>query len=62
MTRGEKMVVSIDLKTGVVTEIEPMTDRDHEKLAEIIKQLYRLNQRQEKIKRIKSLMEGGEEK
>lgn len=62
MTRGEKMVVSIDLKTGVVTEIEPMTDRDHEKLAEIIKQLYRLNQRQEKIKRLKSLMEGGEEK
>jgi hypothetical protein len=61
MTRGEKMVVSIDLKTGVVTEIEPMTDRDHEKLAEIIKQLYRLNQRQEKIKRLKSLMEGGEE-
>lgn len=55
------MVVSIDLKTGVVTEIEPMTDRDHEKLAEIIKQLYRLNQRQEKIKRLKSLMEGGEE-
>lgn len=50
------MIVSINLKTRVVTEIEPMTNEDHEKLAEIAKQLYRLNQRQEKIKKLKSFM------